>query len=269
MRKTHFSAILLLTCLLGGPTAQLSGSEFQPQLREAERLYQAGRYQDAAREADNLLRFFPDDLQTLLLAGMSEYNSGNYLRAQQIFKKAHAKAPRHPIVIEYSALLREIEYRSGPLSPNPEAKLGQDEYATARYFKRGYFGPGFTHTSGSLPIPEIATAVVALPMPHPPVESIFKLKPVIDIAQKAFTEGNYHKSYLFYSQLLASEPTNRSYLMGRAESAFHMKRFRHVIEMLGPIMAAPQMHGFNEQEKEKAQQLLSESRQKVFSEQPE
>ena len=89
-----------------------------------------------------------------------------------------------------------------------------------------------------------------------------------DIAQNAFAEGNYHKSYLFYSQLLASDPTNRHYLMGRAESAFHMKRFRHVIEMLGPIMAAPQKHGFNEQESEKAQQLLSESRQKVFTDQP-
>ncbi|MBU1108783.1 MAG: hypothetical protein KKB51_19055 [Candidatus Riflebacteria bacterium] len=268
MRKTHFSAILMLSLILGGSADRLAGSEFQPQLREAERLYQAGRYQDAAREADNLLRFFPDDLQTLLLAGMSEYNSGNYLRAQQIFKKAHAKAPRHPIVTEYSALLREIEYRSGPFSPNPQSQLSSDEYATARYFKRGYFGPGFTHTSDSLSAQELAEVEVALPMPHPPVESIFKAKPVIDIAQKAFSEGNYHKSYLFYSQLLASDPTNRHYLMGRAESAFHMKRFRNVIEMLGPIMAAPKKHGFNEQESEKAQQLLSESRQKVFADQP-
>ncbi|OGK05899.1 MAG: hypothetical protein A2W80_12840 [Candidatus Riflebacteria bacterium GWC2_50_8] len=268
MRKKHFAAAVLLALLVACPDARSHGLELQPQLREAERLYQSGRYQDAAREADKLLKFFPDDLQALLVAGMSEYNSGNYLAAQQHFKRAHARSPRHPVVVEYVALLREIEYRSGSLSQNPQFQDSNNEYETARYFKRGYFGPGFTYSSASLPDPGIATAEVALPTPHPPVESIFKIAPVVSIAESSFAAGNYHKSYLFYSQLLAADPTNRRYLMGRAESAFHMKRFRQVIDMLGPLLAAPERHGFSEAEIEKARQLLSDARQKAFSGEP-
>ncbi|EKD82672.1 MAG: hypothetical protein ACD_39C01157G0004 [uncultured bacterium] len=265
MRTRHYSVIVLLALILAGSADRSYGLELQPQLREAERLYQSGRYQDAAREVDKLLSFFPDDLQAILLAGMSEYNNGNYLKAQQHFKRAHAKAPRHPLVVEYTTLLREIEHRSGALSQNPQFQDNRNEYETARHFKRGYFGPVFTNTSDSLPDPGLATAQVALPMPHPPTESIFKTEPVVDIAKNAFAEGNFHKAYLFYSQLLASDPTNRKYLIGRAESAFHMKRFRQVIDMLGPIMAAPETHGFSEQEIEQARQLLSEARQKAFS----
>ncbi|EKD84064.1 MAG: hypothetical protein ACD_39C00267G0004, partial [uncultured bacterium] len=58
------------------------------------------------------------------------------------------------------------------------------------------------------------------------------------------------------------------YLMGRAESAFHMKRFRQVIDMLGPLLAAPERHGFSEAEIEKARQLLNDARQKAFSGEP-
>ncbi|HAE38192.1 MAG TPA: hypothetical protein DCG57_06075 [Candidatus Riflebacteria bacterium] len=265
MRTKHFAAAILLALLVACPDARSHGLELQPQLREAERLYQAGRYQDAANAASELLRFFPDEMQALLVAGMSEYNRGNYLEAQKHFKKAHSMAPRHPLVLEYVALLREIEYRSGSLSQNPQVKASGNEYETARYFKRGYFGPGFTNTSASLADPGIARAEVALSTPYPPVDSIFKIQPVIDIAERAFAEANYHKSYLFYSQLLAAEPTNRKYLLGRAESAFHMKRFRQVVDMLGPLMAAPEPQGFSEQQIEKARELLSNARQKAFS----
>lgn len=264
MRITHYSAIMLALLLISAATC-LGSKELQPQLREAERLYQAGRYQDASRTADDLLRFFPDDFQALLIAGMSAYNSNNYLQAQQHFKKAHAINARHPLVVEYVGLLREIEYRSGSLSQVPLQPPDSNEYETAGYFKRGFFGPGFTHTSGKVLDPARATAEVALAMPHPSTESIFRAQSVVDIAKKAFDQGEYNKAYLFYSQLLASEPTNRSYLLGRAESAFHMKRYRQVVDMLGPLLAAPETYGFSDKEINKARQLLGNARQKVFS----
>ncbi|PKL50451.1 MAG: hypothetical protein CVV42_02855 [Candidatus Riflebacteria bacterium HGW-Riflebacteria-2] len=267
MRITHFSTATLLV-LLGLTVVSLDARELQPQLREAERLYQAGRYQDAARTANDYLRFFPDDFQALVIAGISAYNNGDYLSAKKHIAKAHAREPKHPLVVEYAALLREIEYRGGSLSPIPLQPPASNEYETAGFFKRGYFGPGFTHTSGNVIDPALATPEVALPMPHPETESIFKTQPVLDIAEKAFAEGNFHKSYLFYSQLLASQPTNRRFLIGRAESAFHMKRYRQVVDMLGPLLAAPETQGFNATEIKKARQLLSDARQKAFAEQP-
>jgi tetratricopeptide (TPR) repeat protein len=237
-------------------------------LREAERLYQAGRYQDSARAADDYLRFFPDDFQALVIAGISAYNNGDYLSAKKHITKAHAREPKHPLVLEYTALLREIEYRGGSLSSIPLQPPASNDYETASYFKRGYFGPGFAHPSGTAIETVLARSEVAMPMPHPETESIFKTQPVLDIAEKAFDEGNFHKSYLFYSQLLAAQPTNRRFLIGRAESAFHMKRYRQVVDMLGPLLAAPETQGFNDPEIKKARQLLSDARQKAFSEQP-
>jgi len=263
----HFSASALAALLVLNVVC-LDGSELQPQLREAERLYQAGRYTDAVQAADDYLRFFPDDFQGRLIAGMSAYNQGDYLSAKQHFVKAHAINAKHPLVIEYSALLREIEYRSGSLSSVPLQPPASNEYETASFFKRGYFGPGFTHTSGQVLDPSLAKAELALPMPRPSSDSIFETQPVAAIAQQAFTEGNFHKSYLFYSQLLASEPKNRDYLIGKAESAFHMKRFRQVVDTLGPLLAAPEVQGFNSKQISKARQLLDEARQRVFSDRP-
>jgi tetratricopeptide (TPR) repeat protein len=262
MRKTHFPtrALLLLVVLL---TTGLAGSELQPQLREAERLYQAGRYSEAASAASRFLHFFPDDFQALLIAGMSEYNRGNYADAKKHFTKAHSINANHPLVREYTALLREIEYRSGIISQVPLQPPESNEFETAGFYKRAYFGPAFTHTSGAVIDPALAIPQTALPTPFPPVESIFHVQPVVDIADRAFNEQNFHKSYLFYSQLLASEPGNRNYLLRKAESAFHMKRFRQVIDLLGPLLAAPTIQGFDETQIKKARQLLSDARQKI------
>ncbi|KAF1081539.1 MAG: hypothetical protein GQF41_2345 [Candidatus Rifleibacterium amylolyticum] len=264
MRRSHFFIVPLAAALVLAVIC-LNGQELQPQLREAERLYQAGRYQDAARAADNYLRFFPDDFQALLIAGISAFNHGDYLSAKRHLTKAHARQARHPLVVEYTNLLREIEYRSGSLEPVPLQPPDSNKYETAGFYKRGYFGPGFTHTSGRVIDPALATAEVALPMPHPSTDSIFTTQPVQEIADKAFSEGNFHKAYLFYSQLLASEPTNRRFLLGRARSAFHMKRYRQVVDMLGPLLAAPEIQGFSDTEIENARELLADAKQKAFA----
>lgn len=244
--------------------APLTGLELEPSLREADRLYQSGRYEEAAAKAYQIHRFFPEDLQTLIVLGMSDYNAGNYLKATDWFKLADKRAPKHPLVQRYIALLREIEYRHGPLSANPDRKPATDKYESAVFYKRGYFGPGFTIPSGAV-TETYATAPLALPTPHPPTDSILSETIVAEVADKAFKENNFQKSFLFYSQLLASSPGNRRYLMGKASSAFHMKRYREVIESLGPILAVPQPQGFSPEELALANNLLQQSRQDVFS----
>ncbi|HPW60431.1 MAG TPA: tetratricopeptide repeat protein, partial [Candidatus Rifleibacterium sp.] len=127
-------------------SSQLGGTELSPSLREAERLYQSGRFEEASARALEIHRFFPEDFQTLLVLGMSDFHAGNYLKSSDWFRAAARKAPKHPIVLRYTELLREIEYRMGPFSRNPDRQNMADGKTAAEFYKRGYFGP-------SLPVP--------------------------------------------------------------------------------------------------------------------
>ncbi len=84
------------------------------------------------------------------------------------------------------------------------------------------------------------------------------------MAQAAFKKKLFLKSYLFYSQLLAANPQNREYLLGKARSAFHMKRFADVIKTLGPIMLAGKKSTFSQNEYNEARKMIQVARQKVY-----
>lgn len=280
LKKAALLALLILT----GPVQAL---ELNPALREAEHLYQSGRFEEAALKAQELYRFFPDDFQNLLILGMSDFHAGNYLESSDIFRLAARKKPKHPIVIRYTELLREIEYRSGPFSRNPDRQDQTDKKATAEFYKRGFFGPSFTITSGPEdsglppapmdpvllrePLSEAAlnadypVSQLALPVPHPYMESILTAESMAEMAERAFDNGEFQKSYLFFSQLAASAPQNRRYLIGKSEAAFHMKRYQQVLEILGPLVAAAGTAGFSELQQQKIQQLMEQSRKLVFS----
>lgn len=86
-----------------------------------------------------------------------------------------------------------------------------------------------------------------------------------EMAEEAFKKSDFQKSFLFYSQLLAAQPGNRRHLLGKAGSAFHMKRYREVIEILGPILSVANLQGFSPEEKPAAENLLQQSRYEVFS----
>lgn len=259
----------LMLCALffaAGSILPVFALEFQPSLREAERLYQSGRYQEAAVKAAEINRFFPDDLQTLLILGMSEFNAENYLQATRWFRQAHKKAPKHPIIVRYIGLLKEIEHRRGqPFNTDPEIIARSDNTTTAQYFKRKFFGPSFTQTSGAKTEPTTATAPTALKMVYPPDEHGSSEYTVWLMADEALKSKNFEKAFLFFSQLLAENPDNRKFLIGKAESAFHMKRYREVIAGLGPALTLPEPAGFTREERFKAERLLKHARSEVFS----
>lgn len=288
MKKKPLNKAVLLALMTF--SVQLGGAELSPALREAERLYQSGRFEEASARALEIHRFFPEDLQTLLVLGMSDFHAGNYLKSSDWFRVAARKAPKHPIVLRYTELLREIEYRTGPFSRNPDRQNFADNKTTAEFYKRGYFGPSLPVPSDmdnqwarttSLdpvlirqPLPGTATifaeidrppSELALPTPHPSLESILSSEAVAEMAEKALEKKEYQKSYLFFSQLVASAPQNRRYLIGKAEAAFHMKRYRQVLEILGPMVAAGTSTGFSELQAQKVKQLMEDSRNQVFS----
>lgn len=280
IKKAALLALLIFT-------APVHGLELDPSLREADRLYQSGRFEEAALKALELQRFFPDDFQNLLILGMSNFHAGNYLESSDTFRLAACKKPKHPIVLRYTELLREIEYRSGPFSRDSDRQNQSDKKVTAEFYKRGFFGPSFTITSSpnmsnlsanSLdpvllkePLSSAAfntdypVSQLALPAPHPYMDSILTAEAMAEMAETAFKEAEYQKSYLFFSQLAASAPQNRRYLIGKSEAAFHMKRYQQVLEILGPLVAVGASSNFSELQQQKIQQLMEESRKKVFS----
>ncbi len=288
MKKKPLNKAVLLALMAF--SVQLGGAELSPSLREAERLYQSGRFEEASAKALEIHRFFPEDFQTLLVLGMSDFHAGDYLKSSDWFRAAARKSPKHPIVLRYTELLREIEYRTGPFSRNPDRQDLADGKTTAEFYKRGYFGPSLPVPSDMenqwarstalepvlirQPLPGTATIFVeidrppselALPIPYPSLESILSSEAVAEMAEKALESKEYHKSYLFFSQLVGSAPRNRRYLIGKAEAAFHMKHYRQVLEILGPLVAAGASTGFSELQAQKVQQLMEDSRSQVFS----
>lgn len=288
-RPRRWSAVATLLALSISSSA--AAAELSPAIREAERLYQSGRFTEAVTAAHEVYRYFPDDFQALIILGMSNFHAGNYLKASDWLKLAAAKSPRHPLVVRYSELLREIEYRSGPFSKNPDRRDPADKKTTAEFYKRQFFGPSFAVPSGQnnpwaqaaplepvlikKPLPVETTFLaaahdrppsrLALPTPYPTMESIISTEAMAEMAERALAQRNYRKSYLFFSQLNATEPNNRRFAIGKAESAFHMKRYQQVLEILGPLAAAGQAANFSDQQWQKVGQLMEKSRKQVFS----
>ncbi len=242
-------------------------SEMVATLREADRLYQNGRYEQAIEMAGKFVEFSPDSLEAMLILGMSHFNSGNYPEAKQWFRQALKKKRRNVIASQYLDLIREIEHRYGPFSSNINlARTSEDPQIAGQAFKKGWFGHGFPKESEptrqyfdrnkNIPAP-IALEVKA------PVEKMLIEQSVAQMAQDAFSKKLFVKSYLFYSQLLDASPENRNYLLGKAESAFMLERYDEVIKTLGPIMLFGKEKSFSPQELKQANDLINKSRNKI------
>ena len=228
---------------------QANCTEMSRSLREAEKLYQKGKYSEASDKAREFQKLYPDNLQALIILGMSDFYLNNYKSSKAWFKKAQKQSPNHPIITRYLELLRELEYRSGTFSIEPSEKEMNDPQVSADFYKRGYFGHAYPVTSVSdepgassqlmepvlikEPISSAAIRLpsdLALPTPYPSVESLFSSDSYMEqMAREAMEEGKYQKSYLFYSQLAASQPKNRTYLIVNLKQSGQNQKNEHAI----------------------------------------
>lgn len=253
-------------------------------LREAERLYQNGKYSEASDKAREFQKLYPNNLQALIILGMSDFYLNNYKDSKNWFQKAKKQSPNHPIISKYLELLRELEYRSGTFSIEPKDQDLSDPKISAHFYKKGYFGP--THpiksandnpgatTSLMEPVllkePIASSALrqpsdLALPTPYPSVEFLLSSENYMEqMAREALESGKYHKAYLFYSQLSASEPKNRAYLISKAEAAYKMKRYSKVIEILLPISSKASLDSLSELQRNKVRKMLEDSASKQY-----
>ena len=267
-------------------TSQLANSTEIPSraLRDAERLYQKGNYAEASDKALEYQKLYPNNVQALLILGMSDFYLNNYKNSKEWFTRVKKQSPQHPIATKYLTLLKELEYRSGPFTIERDEQNFDDPQVEAEYFKRGYFGPSFpvasikgeTGASTQLldpvliqaPIPSSSmrlTSEVANSIPYPNTNSLFLSENYMEkMAREALEAGEYQKSYLFYAQLLAHEPNNIDYLISKAESAFYMKHYAKVLEMLLPISSKNILDNLPELQRDKVKIMLDESAMKRF-----
>ena len=279
-----YANLIAVTAIMLASTQQINCTEMPRSLREAERLYQKGKYSEASDKALEFQKLYPNNLQALIILGMSDFYLNNYKNSKSWFLKANKQSPNHPIITKYLELLRELEYRSGTFSIEPSEKDMNDPQVSADFYKRGYFGHAYPVTSvkdepgASVPLMDpvlikepISSAAIrlpsdlALPTPYPSVESLFSSESYMEqMAREAMEEGKYQKSYLFYSQLAASEPKNRSYLISKAEAAFKMKRYSTVLDLLLPISSKTSLDTLSEIQRNKVKKLLEESANKKF-----
>lgn len=279
-RKSTLVAILLLL----QTTHSIYSAEMPRSLREAERLYQNGKYSEASDKAREFQKLYPNNLQALIILGMSDFYLNNYKDSKSWFQKAKKQSPNHPIISKYLELLRELEYRSGTFSIEPKDQDLSDPKVSAHFYKKGYFGPtqpiksannnpGAT-TSLMEPVllkePIASSALrlpsdLALPTPYPSVEFLLSSENYMEqMAREALESGKYHKAYLFYSQLSASEPKNRTYLISKAEAAYKMKRYSKVIEILLPISSKASLDSLSELQRNKVRKMLEDSATKQY-----
>jgi len=108
-----FPSNALLLALFACATTVAEGGELPDSLRTASELYRTGRFDAAREEAISFQRYFPDDVDALILLGRIDFEAGRYSDSRQWFRAASAKAPRHPIIRRYRKLLEELEYRNG------------------------------------------------------------------------------------------------------------------------------------------------------------
>ncbi len=280
MLYKRYSIVLIIYFFASFIVAQ--AKELVPSLRKAERLYEKGFYEKAAKKADEYIAYFPNDVQARIIAGMSYYHMGSYVESIDNFVIAEQKQPKNPIVVRYIKMLRELEYRSEPFVLDPEIKAKVDPLQTAEFYKRNFWSPKPTELSPKIeknPFsadnlePHLMTIpnegrnvklITVLP-PEIPAKMLTGEETMLGMAKRALKEGQYLKSYLFYSQLNASKNKVGEYLLGKAESAYGLRRYTQVLELLSPCFATSEVNMWPVEIRDRAEILIASARLKVYN----
>ncbi|MEW6711817.1 MAG: tetratricopeptide repeat protein, partial [Candidatus Riflebacteria bacterium] len=227
----------------------------------------AGYYRQAILTAGKFIEISPDSVDAMLIIAMSHFNEKDYVNAREWFRKVARQKPRNPIARKYIALIQEIEHRYGPFSNElSQALVSNDHMVSTTAFKKGWFGHGFPEESK--PTVEYFDSDKNIPAPiaievPAPVEKVLMETSVANMAQDAFKNQMFLKSYLFYSQLLSASPGNRNYLLRKAESALKLERYAEVVKILGPVMLARDEKSFSPEELKLADELLLKARKQI------
>ena len=298
------NAVCLAIFSLFIAVSQLLAVEMPRSLRKAEKLYQNGKYKEASKEALKFQQSSPDNLQCLIILGMSDFYLNDYKSSKKWFKRAKELSKKHPIATRYLDLLRELEYKSGTFGIEPSDTDLTDPEVSGKYFKRAFFGTAFPveskpnemekkahllepvmlepvviknnkiifesasetaeiKVSESKPIYSYeATESAKIEDQNSIIENSAATDYMTIMAKEAMKEQKYEKAYLFYSQLLASQPKNRLYAISKAEAAYHLKKYSTVLSILTPISSKSSLATLSEEDRAKMKSLIEKSANK-------
>ena len=234
----------LLSVLFACASTAAEGGELPDSLRAASELYRSGRTGEAREEAQSFQRYFPDNVEALVLLGRIEFESRRYADSKQWFRAASAKAPRHPIVRRYKKLLEELEYRNGPFVAAPLELPTRDNEETAAWFKKAWFGPIPVASGGDLHPPVLEPVLSRDPLwvsetaATPDLPAGGASGDEYETAGRdALKDAFYLKSYIMYSQAVARQPDHVPSRLGLARAAIQMGKFSEALDVLSPLLS--------------------------------
>jgi len=238
-------AFIIASIILSVAPSLLFAGELPDSLRKASELYRTGRLDEARSEALSVQRFFPDDIEALLILGRIDFEAGRYSDAKQWFRLASSKNAKHPLVRRYRKLIDELEYRLGQFDPSPLPLPTPDKGETAKRFKKGWFGPTFTTSSTDCKPAPLEPALIDRSLADTTGSDAASSSPSMlfgsnqeseALASEALNSSLYFKSYIMYSQILHRDSGNASVRLGLARSAIGMGRFSEALETLSPLL---------------------------------
>ncbi|HOT27415.1 MAG TPA: tetratricopeptide repeat protein [Candidatus Ozemobacteraceae bacterium] len=239
-----FASNALLPALFACAAVAAEGGELTSSLRTASELYRTGRTDAAREEALSFQRYFPDNVEALVLLGLIEFEAGRYSDSKQWFRSASLKAPRHPVVRRYRKLLDELEYRNGPFDIFPLPLPGHDEGETAKRFRKAWFGPVPAASVGEIRPPGLEPVLSRDPLWVSETAAPQELPGGGSSGEEYETAGGaalkeafYLKSYIMYSQAVARQPDHGPSRLGLARAAIQMGKFGEALDVLSPLLS--------------------------------
>ncbi|HNW35515.1 MAG TPA: hypothetical protein PKM25_11325 [Candidatus Ozemobacteraceae bacterium] len=245
MPRSCGPALAIASILLSALSPAVFAGELPESLRKASELYRTGHLDEARSEALSVQRFFPDDIEALLILGRIDFEAGRYSDAKQWFRLASAKHATHPLVKRYRKLLEELEYRLGQFDPSPLPLPTPDKEETAKRFKKGWFGPAFTISSADCKPAPMEPALIDRPLADAATSdtgssSLMAFDPDQEseaLASEALNNSQYFKSYIMYSQILNRSSGKAAVRLGLARAAIGMGRFSEALGALSPLLS--------------------------------
>lgn len=239
-----FPSNALLLALFACATTVAEGGELPDSLRTASELYRTGRFDAAREEAISFQRYFPDDVDALILLGRIDFEAERYSDSRQWFRAASAKAPRHPIIRRYRKLLEELEYRNGAFDSSLLPLPVPDQGETARRFKKAWFGPVQSASAEDIRLPTLEPVLSRDPLRVSAAAASVGLPgggssgdEYENAGRDALKDAFYLKSYIMYSQAVARQPDHVPSRLGLARAAIQMGKFSEALDALSPLLS--------------------------------
>lgn len=260
LRQRFFFSVLLVSILVSPPLGRpspLSAGELHADLRQASELYRNDCLDEARALAVSIHRAYPDDFAALLLLIRIDVARHDHATARNWLRLATRSNPTHPLVLAYMSLFREEDHRRSVRFLDPAPEYHSDPMASARSFRRAWFGPISVLLFPRWPL---------VPPPEPMFTLATSSRLLASLAQSATeaqNQGLHRKAYLLFRQLTREAPNNAQYRFGLAVAAHSLQQYSEARTLLIPLERLPAGGGLRKDQQAAVQALQQDIVQKL------